>query len=277
MKRLIYNLNSDINWEYATLEREENQPPCGTYEVDTAYDHIGIAYQFFNEVILLNSPDMLPEEIICGVNADSRYVEAVWDIDRILLGEGDGTVTTNFAYGLDIITHELSHSIIKNSTELSQELDAGSIIEHFCDVFGIMCRHWYEQSTGSENDWKIGSHVILAGNPMSIISIRDFQHPGAVYNKIKQADHMSAFKDHQEFDPRLVKYHNAGILNRLFYFTATNVDSLSYQNLADIWISLLYSLPNEATISDFRNNLIEIAAESSYFEEINNAIGLVGL
>ena len=89
----------------------------------------------------------------------------------IVIGEGDGENFNNFAEGLDVIAHEITHAYVAQT--LGNGFKMGEINEGYADVMGVIIENYFEEKETvkpySENEnltftndwlWLIGEDII---------------------------------------------------------------------------------------------------------------------
>ncbi|MEL6255854.1 MAG: M4 family metallopeptidase, partial [Bacteroidota bacterium] len=105
---------------------------------------------------------------------------ARFDADKevVLLGAlGTNTNNRRDLVSLQIVGHELFHSVVINTANLTIKGESGSLHEGYCDLFGLML----DKSIRGQVDWNHGSDV--SNNPQRIRaweSPNDFEDPAMV-------------------------------------------------------------------------------------------------
>src|SRR4030067_3301995 len=75
--------------------------------------------------------------IISTVHYRRHYVNAFWNGQQMVYGEGDG-VTSDPLVALDVISHELTHAVTDYTAALIYQDQSGALNESISDVFAMM-------------------------------------------------------------------------------------------------------------------------------------------
>ncbi len=147
-QRNIYDANSRLVTR-GTLVRSEGDPPSGIADADLAYDYFGDTYDYYwanhgrdsidgnglaiNGVVRLCLPGYCPYPNAFYVTADLGIDEGEdtfvgFLVNHMYFGEG-------FAVD-DVVAHELTHGVTRNTSNLIYAYDSGAINESFSDIWG---------------------------------------------------------------------------------------------------------------------------------------------
>jgi Zn-dependent metalloprotease len=162
------------------------------------------------------------------VHYGSLFNNAFWDGQRMVFGDGDSQIFTDFTGSLDVIGHELTHGVTEFSAGLVYENQPGALNESISDVFGSLVKQWKLGQTVDQADWLIGPEIFTPG--VSGDALRSMKNPGQAYDdprmgKDPQPDHMSRFKvlPNTRAGDNGGVHINSGIPNKAFYLFATKL------------------------------------------------------
>ena len=92
--RLVYDMKNDAPFPIVLpgklIRSEGEQPVVGDEAVNEAYDHAGITYDFYKDVLGRNSLNDQGMSLISSVHYGRRYNNAFWDGKQMAYGDGDG-------------------------------------------------------------------------------------------------------------------------------------------------------------------------------------------
>ncbi len=84
-----------------------------------------------------NSFDDAGAPIISTVHYGKNYVNAFWNGEQMVYGDGDG-VTADPLVDLDVVSHELTHAVTEHTAGLIYMNQSGALNESVSDVFAMM-------------------------------------------------------------------------------------------------------------------------------------------
>lgn len=122
------------------VARNEGQGDTGDLAVDEAYTGLGATYDFFWEIFGRNSIDRGGMPLNAHVHYGQDYVNAFWDGQRMVFGDGDGDLFNRFTVSIDVIGHELAHGVTEYEGPLTYFRQAGALNESLSDVFGSLVK-----------------------------------------------------------------------------------------------------------------------------------------
>ena len=79
------------------LVRSEGAAPTGDDDVDSAYDCAGVTLDYLKQELGRNSIDNLGMNLGLNVHYGVRYMNAFWDGEEMVFGDGDGQIFVGFA------------------------------------------------------------------------------------------------------------------------------------------------------------------------------------
>jgi Zn-dependent metalloprotease len=238
--REVYNCQNQWN-KRVELVRQEGADPTGDADADSAYDLVGVTRDVLKNELGRNSIDDLGMDLILNVHYGVKYMNAFWDGEEMVFGDGDGRLFVGFARSLDVIAHELGHGVTQYTANLNYEGQSGALNEHFSDVLGTIVTQVHNGETADTADWLIGDEIM--GPDLQGEALRSMRAPGTAYDdSLMRTDPQPAHMDHfyrGDADNRGVHI-NSGIPNRAFYLVATELgDTLAAGRL---WYQALQRL-----------------------------------
>lgn len=243
-RRTIFDAEHRESLTRAEVKRTETGPPSADDSVNRAFDGLGAARSFYAEVLERNSIDGKGMRLDGYVHYGDQYDNAFWDGQRMIFGDGDGVVFTDFTGSLDVIGHELTHGVTQTTADLTYHEQPGALNESISDVFGSLIKQWTLDETAAEADWLIGADIFTPDRAGD--ALRSMKAPGTAYDnpmmgKDPQPAHMRDFvvlPDTARGDNGGVHI-NSGIPNRAFYLTAINIGGNAWEAPGHIWYQAL--------------------------------------
>lgn len=243
-RRTIFDCENASSTRFATMVRSEDGGPSGDESVDQAFDGLGTTRSFYADVLQRNSLDDRGMRLDGYVHFGASYNNAFWDGQKMVFGDGDGRIFTDFTGSLDVIAHELTHGLTEFTAGLEYHNQSGALNESMSDVVGSLVKQWSLKQSADEADWLIGSEIFTPG--IDADALRSMKAPGTAYNnaefgKDPQPDNMSKFvhlPDTDEGDWGGVHI-NSGIPNKAFYLTATGIGGNAWEAPGTIWYESL--------------------------------------
>ncbi|MPY61269.1 M4 family metallopeptidase [Streptomyces spongiae] len=272
--RVIHDAQNQWDLTSAQQIRGESDPAVGTPKnANTAYDHVGAVRTFYAEVLGRDSIDHRGMDINVYVNFGVEFDNAFWDEKNIVLGNGDGTIFTDFSKSPDVLGHELTHGVVQYTAKLEYQGQSGALNEHFADVFGsLMEQHMRKEDAGTAN-WLIGDEVMAEDQYGE--ALRSMAHPGTAFDnpimgKDPQPAHMSGYFPGPEDNQGV--HINSGIPNRAFYLVAMEIGTTQagliwYAGLQNLWATAKFAdaatvLSAQARILARENKVARNAAQT---------------
>ncbi len=183
-----------------------------TSAINDAHHFAGVVYDMYStwfdgEVPLIND-DGTPMKMQMIVHAGVNWVNAYWDGDGMVYGDGDGVnyfpLTT-----LDVTAHEASHGFTEHHSGLRYSGQSGGMNEAFSDMAGESAEFFDRGS----NDFLLGADIIIPGTVDSgdLNAFRDMCTPSRDGNSIDTAD---------DYTDGLDVHYSSGVYNRAFCLLA---------------------------------------------------------
>jgi Zn-dependent metalloprotease len=283
--RQIYDMEGrDWPWppEESMIKRTEYMPRTGIEAVDNAFDNAGIVYDFYSEVMGRNSIDGHGSKLKACVNFGSNVANAFWDGEYLIYGSGYGDYFHCFTRSLLIAAHEMSHGVLKFSSDLGYYGQAGALNESFCDAMAVSVvqRHLNQDVTTA--DWMIGREI-FGTRLEDALGVRSFTNQPAYEGHIElgtdpQPKH---FADYVHTDDDNGGVHvNSGIPNHAFYHVAQKLGGNVWKAAAPIWYRAFTTLGEKADFEDAARKTIAVALKdygSQASEAVADAWRAVGI
>ncbi|MEO6955894.1 MAG: protealysin inhibitor emfourin [Antricoccus sp.] len=220
--------------------RGERDRPTSDVAVTEAYDGLGDTWTLYKRAFDRDSLDDAGLPLLATVHYGQDYDNAFWNDERMVFGDGDGTIFNRFTKSVDVIGHELTHGVTSYTANLVYEGQAGALNESMSDVFGSMVKQHTLGQSVDQADWLIGQGLFT--DRVRGVALRSMRAPGTAYDdqtigKDPQPDSMSGYVD--TVDDNGGVHINSGIANRAFYLAATAIGGKSWEGAGLIWYDVL--------------------------------------
>lgn len=246
-RRTIYDMRRAADFSAASVARTEDGPESTDPSVNRAFEGLGVTRDFYRKVLDRNSIDdrgMRLEGYVHYAEDAQGYNNAYWDGQKMVFGDGDGVLFTDFTGSLDVIAHELTHGVSEAAAGLVYHKQPGALNESMSDVFGSLVKQWNLGQTAAQADWIIGADIFtpaLAGD-----ALRSLKAPGTAYDstemgKDPQPDHISRYVELPDtYSGDWGGVHiNSGIPNKAFCLAATYIGGYAWEAPGRIWYAAL--------------------------------------
>ena len=232
------------------MRREDDQPVADT-AVNQAYDGLGATFNFYWEAYRRRSIDGRGLALDATVHYGQGYDNAFWNGQRMVFGDGDGEVFTDFTGNLTVIAHELTHGVTENSAGLDYSGQSGALNESVSDVFGALTEQWSRNQTADQASWLIGEGLFTA--KVHGVALRSMKAPGTAYDDPAlgtdpQPATMAGYVHTGEDNGGV--HINSGIPNHAFYLAAAAIGGYAWQRAGLVWYKTLTGGSLESS-SDF--------------------------
>lgn len=243
------------------LVRGEGSRPSRDVAVNEAYDGAGATYDLFNQVYQRNSVDDRGLRIDSTVHFDVQYINAFWNGNQMVYGDGDGQLFNRFTIAIDVIGHELTHGVVQFEAGLQYRNESGALNESFADVFGSLVKQRSLNQTADQADWLIGAGLLAPG--VNGQALRSLKAPGSAYDdpNLGRDPQPAHYDDRYQGRQDNGGVHiNSGIPNRAFYLAATAIGGFAWEKAGRIWyIALRDVLRSRSNFSSAADATIRIA------------------
>ncbi len=214
-------------------------------DVNRVFDHLGLIYHFFLDHFNRNSLDGKGKELRATVRFQvderSRFTQALWHDNQLLIGEGDRRIFRTFAGDLSIIAHEFMHGLIEHSGGLSYHGQTGALHESIADVFACMIVQHDQKQQAHEADWLVGDNILMGGGDADTLALRSLKAPGTCKRGGLPADNQPYHMDGYVITTRDSGgvHINSGIPNHAFFLLATQLGGPAWEKAGKIWYNAL--------------------------------------
>jgi Zn-dependent metalloprotease len=239
-------------WDFKTKKKISSLAAKNVIKGGTA------SWDFYFKLFGRNSIDNKGLKLKHYIHFDKGYDNAYWDGRRMIYGDGDGTIFTNFTSDIDVIGHELTHGVTEHEANLEYENQAGALNESFSDVFGIMIKQRFNNQDVKKANWLIGEKVMKG----SKYALRSMKAPGTGYKNHPDLgdDPQPATMDKFVKLPNTSNgdwggvHINSGIPNFAFYVAAFNIGGFAWEKAGRIWYAALTdgTLSSDAKFTDLK-------------------------
>lgn len=227
----------------------------------SALSHFDALVEFFEQKIGYTVGEDSSNDMTMIVNINGFNAKAGENI--LLFGK---TTDADFANARDVVGHELTHSVIRSTSNLRYFGQSGALNESFADLFGTLAEN-------KEEWWILGEDIRQNGN-----YDRSLANPTT--GSPSQPAHINNYVYTNEDNGGV--HYNSGIPNRFFYLLVeglTNEElgtSLGRQRTAEIAFSTMLALPPDATFAQFFATIKSKATEDNEIAAVDAAGKAVG-
>ncbi|HEX6469946.1 MAG TPA: M4 family metallopeptidase [Streptosporangiaceae bacterium] len=220
--------------------RTEGGRATGDAAADTAYDWLGVTFEFYEKAYGRDSIDGGGLPMVSTVHYGERYDNAFWNGEQMVYGDGDGTLFTAFTGPLDVTGHELTHGVTQFTAGLAYFGQSGALNESMSDVFGSLIKQYHLGQTADQADWLIGQGLLAAS--VHGVALRSMKAPGTAYDdpqmgKDPQPGHMDHYVRTGRDNGGV--HINSGIPNRAFYLAAAEIGGHAWERAGKVWYEAL--------------------------------------
>ena len=235
LQRTIFDCNNTQRLPGETI-RAEGAPPTDDPAVNEAYDGLGATYNFYWETLRRNSIDDQGLPLNGHVHYGNRYLNAFWDGQRMVFGDGDGVLFNRFTISIDIMGHELTHGVTENEAQLIYKDQSGALNESISDVYGSLVKQYNKgKQAAGDADWLIGEGIWADESRGA--ALRSMKDPGTAFDGDRQPAHMRDYISTIEDNGGV--HINSGIPNRAFYLAASQIGGYAGEKAGPIWYAAL--------------------------------------
>lgn len=226
--------------------RKEDQMMTGDPAVDEVYDGLGVVYDFLCAVYQRDSLDGKGTSLEATVHYGRHYPNAFWSEGgkQAVFGDGDGHFFNRSTAALEVIGHEVAHSIVWHEAGLIYQSQPGALSESIADVLGSLTKQYHLNQTAEQADWLIGAGLFT--RQVKGVALRSMKEPGSAFDdpilgKDPQPAHMKDYGrlpidlDHDFGGVHLY----CGIPNKAFHTAAMNLGGYAWEKAGRIWYNTL--------------------------------------
>ena len=187
---------------------------------------------------------------------------------------GSGTPARTLSHqgaALDILAHEYHHGITKFlSKGLAYSGESGALDEAFSDIFGLLVAG-ADKNLSPDVDafWEFGADGTVAGD-----ALRSFKNPPYYYQySSRYVCNSHAFGQHDNSCDNGGVHYNSMIASYVQYAACKKLPGyFTIENIAQLWIETIKTIPANATLIDFAEKIRTAAANLNFSEEAQQAI-----
>ncbi|MBJ6762617.1 M4 family metallopeptidase [Myxococcaceae bacterium JPH2] len=156
------------------LMRAEADAPTGDTTADTNFDMLGYTYRCYQENFGRDSYDNEGHTYVSSVHYGFNFVNAFWDGEQMVYGDGDGVNSGPLGRDGDVTVHELTHAVTQNESNLLYFGQSGGLNEAMSDTFSAVCESWKSGTWSTDADiWKIGEDIWTPAVPGDALRYMD--------------------------------------------------------------------------------------------------------
>ncbi|CDG20769.1 Protease prtS [Xenorhabdus poinarii G6] len=264
LNRTIYSAEYHDQYPGGKLILSEGMAEKDDISANEAYLYLGQVYTFYKEIFGRDSIDNNGLKLVATVHYQKNYMNAFWDNNQIIFGDGYPPYFNRLTSCVDITAHELTHGVTEYEANLDYAYQSGALNESISDVFGIMVKQYAHHQKANESDWLIGKGIFgPALNPDNDpnIALRSLKNPGTANTRDNQVGHMDQYQDLSVRDDNGGVHKYSGIPNKAFYLLATALGGYSWEQAGRIWYRTLLDkrLSQKANFNDFARLTVENA------------------
>jgi len=214
---------------------------------------------FLSSVFGRNSIDNRGCPVDSSIHYSRGLCNASWSDGRMVFGDGDGYLFTDFTRSIDFIGHEIVHGVTEHESGLGYEDEYGALNESASDVLGSVFRQWARGETADQASWQIGADLITPqGQALGWQCIRDLANPGSTHSISPQASNYAQYVPHGDV------HFNSGIPNFAFHAAAKAVGGKTWECTGLVWYRALCSpaVGPHCTFAEFARATLDEARRS---------------
>jgi len=272
---LIYSLERGVSSEHAPL------PLRG--RINLCSDALSSADRFSRSVLKKHPVDSPTKDIAAHFNAPGVMNNAFWDGDQIMFGDYTPAFMHRMDLNLDIIRHELGHSVVESAGGLDYIHQSGALNESIADVYAIVVKHYTSgcKANSPDANWEIGEGLMANNEPL-----RRMDRPGHAHNftahfpfgdlliQDSQVGHMEQYVRLPKANDLGGVHTYSGIPSKAFQIAAASDQGQVHKRIAKIWFKALELSPTNSTFSRFATCTLE-SAEALFPKngDLSNIVG----
>jgi hypothetical protein len=237
-------------WTVSTADNTQDLPgravrvavdgESGDAAVDEAAAGLTASLALLSEAFGRDSYDDRGAPVSATVHYGHDYVNAFWDGDQLVFGDGDGRVFERFTKPVDVLGHELAHAVTEHAAGLLYRGQPGALNESVSDVFASCLRQRLLGQSVTEADWLIGAGLFRP--TVQARAMRDMAAPGTAYDdpqlgRDPQVGHLDDYVETADDNGGV--HLNSGIPNRAFHLAASAIGGRSWEGAGAIWMAAL--------------------------------------
>ncbi|MCJ8274988.1 MAG: M4 family metallopeptidase [Psychrosphaera sp.] len=123
---------------------------------ERAYDGVSAVYNYYKNVHGRDGLDNRGIRTVASVHTGNSWNNAAWYNNQLFFGDGDGYSFRDLTYSFDVIAHEYTHGVIRNTADLIANGESGALNEAMADIFGVSAEAWHRSPIIPKLNWLIG-------------------------------------------------------------------------------------------------------------------------
>lgn len=284
INRRIYSAEGSEILPGRLVWKEGNDEPQ-QIQVKEVAEHQQIIFDCLREVFNYTGIDGRGTTAIAVVNYGDGYVNACWNGEALLYGNGNGQEFGRFTSSLSVSAHETGHAVQQNRNSIGYEGQNGAINEHLSDFIAAVVDQWNQNQTTGEATWLVGAEIFSPWmRSPQVRAVRDFASPGSAYDskilggKDPQVGHMNAIYRGERDGGGL--HINSGILNLAFFTAAVELGGYVWESgIADVWWQAMQGLSAYVDFKGFAEKLRTVSQTKNkvIVEAVDTGLKSVGL
>ncbi len=183
-------------------------------EINGAYSPLNDAHYFGNVVFQMYDEWFgiapITQKLKLRVHYGRNFENAFWDGRQMTFGDGASRMYP--LTSLDVVSHEVSHGVTEQNSDLIYKHQSGGINEAFSDMAGEAAEYYMLSQNGLENDWLVGASIIKGSADKAM---RYFEDPTRDGYSIGHA---------KDYHDALDVHFTSGVYNKAFYTLAHKKD-----------------------------------------------------
>jgi Zn-dependent metalloprotease len=209
-------------------------------------------------VLSRDSIDDAGMALLGEVHFGRSYDNAFWDGQRMMFGDGSGSMFTGFTRAIEVVGHELTHGVTQNTINLLYTGQSGALNESISDVFGSLVKQYKLGQSAEQASWLIGEGIL--GPALHGVALRSMKAPGTAYDGDEQPDNMSGYVNTTSDNGGV--HTNSGIPNKAFYLAATGIGGNAWERAGRIWYQVMVGklVPNNCQFATFAQSTLAVAS-----------------
>jgi len=268
----VYAMNAQNTWSTTPIwvTDADGRYPASMDLLVSPYYYAGLTVDYFAQKHRLTAPWPGNKSIKVIANYGPGYVNAYYNGNEVVFGNGNGTTSVELGQALDVVAHEIAHGVISNLAGLVYSYQSGALNESYADTFATIVEYY---SQLSRFDWKLGEDVWTPATAGDALRYMDNPSLGG------QPKHMANFVTTSSDNGGV--HTNSGIPNYVFYRAVVRAGGEHrIGDIADIWYRALdvHLVPT----SNFAHWAAAIRASATYlnpalYSAVNLALQDAGL
>lgn len=139
-----------------------NTGTCSDSVLQNIHNGASLVYNYYSAKFGRDSYTGAGATITSTGHYSSNYVNAFWNGNQLVYGDGDGVNSGPLGNAFDVVAHEFTHAVTSNESNLIYQNESGALNEGLSDIFAAAAESWRDGSVNS-NTWKVGEATWTPG------------------------------------------------------------------------------------------------------------------